>query len=393
MFDRARVTGTNSLKLGPWPDEATAHLFLEKLADGTPFEDQECLHLQRLDMEELAAWLVQHDIGALAYDRCRHAFPDLATHLRADAFSATAENSLHFATLEQIVKAFRAACIPVVLLKGAALATTVYQNWSLRPMSDIDIWVGDKDMPRAVKTMQRLGFVAYGKEARPPDLQMLSKGEIRFHKPDWQHGLVELHWSAFPGWWVQRTAVVDHKAIWARAEPLTIAGCQVYQLAAEDMIIQLAVHLAVNHQFDDISLRALMDMALLARSRTVEWHVVGERARTWQVGVAVWTALAIAAQLAGIPGLEEMNRQLSPTAVRRRLLSFFVSPQTILAGRNLTKSKARYLFLLLLVDRCPDIVRFLFRTLWPEREWLVARYRGKHNRWHHLWQVVRHGQI
>jgi two-component SAPR family response regulator len=41
---------------------------------------------------------------------------------------------------------------------------------------------------------------------------------------------------------------------------------------------------------------------------------------------------------------------------------------------DLSASKWRYMFLLLLVDRGRDAAKLIFRTLWPEREWLSARY-------------------
>ena len=43
-------------------------------------------------------------------------------------------------------------------------------------------------------------------------------------------------------------------------------------------------------------------------------------------------------------------------------------------GCTEASSNWRYIFLLFLVDRVQDAARLVFRTLWPERAWLIARY-------------------
>ena len=42
--------------------------------------------------------------------------------------------------------------------------------------------------------------------------------------------------------------------------------------------------------------------------------------------------------------------------------------------RDLSQSKWRYVYLLLMVDRKRDAVKLVYRALWPENEWLRARY-------------------
>lgn len=443
---------------GPWPDLATARLFLEGLAAGKWDERSEA-PLQSVNQTELAEWLVRQGLAPLAYSRCRDTFPELATQLAGSYFSTVARNTLRFHELFVVLDRFQAVGIPVVLLKGAALAQAAYGGLSLRPMGDVDIWLRAVDMPRAAAVMRELGFQERTRDDRPLALQFLSRGEIQFYG----RGLVELHWSPFPGWWLCRTAAVDDDAAWERKEPLALGGegltrrlspageeqaQLVYQLAADDMVIQVAVHLAVNSQFaPPWGLRGLMDVVLTARAglaaqrpepfgfaagepvepqdrpfgpsialragfaqdkqgRRVDWAAVAERARRWRVGTAVWVVLDLAERLIGLPGVDEALVRLRPSAVRRALLRRLVSPESVLAGRDLRSSRARYLILLLLVDRPRDAVHLVFRALWPERQWLEARYgdpstldgtsalRARlRSRWRHLWGVVRHGKV
>lgn len=373
---------------GPWPDMATARLFLASLAGLQPAALPD---FRGANSAAVGQWLVTQGLGPLAFERCRKIFPELAGYLAHDRYTAVAQSSLNADNLSWIEAAFAEAGLPLVLLKGAALARTVYGDMAWRTMSDMDIWVREKDMPQAAAVMKQLGYLMHGgRTDRSLALQMLSRGEIQFYGPHW--GMVELHWSPFPGWWLARTAAVDETAVWDRLEPLEINGT-VYQLGAEDMVIQVAVHLAVNSQFSIAAVRGLLDIALTARSRPVDWGEVARRARTWRVATSVWQALTLLDQLFGTPGLAAALQPLRPSRLRRWLLRQLVSAESILRGSDLRNGRSRYLLLLLLVDRPQDMVRLVWRALWPEAEWLEARYQGQGSRWFHLWQVVRYGRV
>jgi hypothetical protein len=376
---------TEFVALGPWPDLVTARLFLASLAGLEPATKLE------LSSAEVGQWLVGQGLGPLAFARCRYTFPELAAHLETDSFTAVAQSSLNADSLSQIEAAFNEADLPLVLLKGAALARTVYGDMAFRTMSDMDIWVPGADMPQAASLMKQLGFRAHGgRTDRSLALQMLSQGEIQFYGEYW--GMVELHWSPFPGWWLARTAAVDDTAVWQRIEPI-VPGERTYQLSAEDMVIQVAVHLAVNSQFSIAAVRGLLDIALTAKARPVDWTVVAQRARAWRVGTAVWQALTLVDQLIGTPGLAMTLQTLRPSRLRRWLLRQLVSAESILRGSDLRNGRSRFLLLLLLVDRPQDMIRLVWRTLWPESEWLQVRYQGQGTHWSHLWQVVRYGRV
>src|SRR5574341_1546897 len=61
--------------------------------------------------------------------------------------------------LEETLNALAAEGIEVVLLKGAALASTVYQSFLERPMGDLDLLVAEEDAQRAHSIMQAAGWM------------------------------------------------------------------------------------------------------------------------------------------------------------------------------------------------------------------------------------------
>lgn len=339
----------------------------------------------------VAAWLIAQGLGPLAHRRCRTDWPQLAAALQGDLYAAIAQNQLHQANLETITTHFDHH-IPIVLLKGIALGQSVYGGVSYRPMSDLDLWVPAQYLDQAKGFMAQAGFAQDVKEKRPPELQLLSTGETRFYQPRWVQNLVELHLSPFSGWWVKHTTAIDIAAMWQRLEPLP-AQPAMRQLAAEDAVIHFAVHTAVNHQFDLHLIRSLVDIALTAQKREVDWQVVAQRARGWRVATAVYTILTLLHQLIGLPELEPALHILRPSWVHRWLFSRILAPGKVINGFVLPHPIFRFPLLLLLVDRPCDMAKILFRTLWPEKAWLQARYGGKVGHWGHLWGLIKRGDV
>jgi Uncharacterised nucleotidyltransferase len=111
--------------------------------------------------------LVEPVIAALARKRpdlvpddVRRAFVVLASRHRRAA--AVREKSV-----DQLLAAFAAAGIPIVLLKGAALAHLIYPSPELRPMVDIDVLIDPADSERAIRITRGLGYIfAGGYESR-----------------------------------------------------------------------------------------------------------------------------------------------------------------------------------------------------------------------------------
>ena len=347
--------------------------------------------LRSTEPQALAAWLCRHDLAGLAFAAVASTELDLAGRLKPAALGAAAANLAHFATLGGIERRFADENIPFVLLKGAALATSAYRDPALRPMTDLDLWVRDEDMPRAGGAIASLGFrQEAGLPHRPRALQERSRGELVFRPADGGHGLVELHFGAFQGWWARRTANPDDDGLWSRAVPAG-PGRHARGLAPEDATLQVAFHLAVNH-FGQAPWRGLMDLAVLARAYRLDWEAVADRATAWRLATATWMVLDLANGIAGLPGCEPALKRLRPARSRVAVLRAFMSDRALLAGRELTAPGRRHAFMTALVDRPRDGARLIGRTLWPERWWLTARYGRPVSRARHLWGLVRRGE-
>jgi hypothetical protein len=100
--------------------------------------------------------LVEPMVASLAAGRpdredVRLAFVALASRHRRAAAAREA-------SVDQLLTAFGQADVPIILLKGAALAHLIYPSPVLRPMVDIDVLVAPDDVARAAAISRGLGY-------------------------------------------------------------------------------------------------------------------------------------------------------------------------------------------------------------------------------------------
>jgi len=307
--------------------------------------------------------------------------PAASGRIQAIRLACAVRNIRLFHELETIVRAFRAAGITVVPLKGAWLAESVYADIAQRAMGDVDLWVQRKELDAARRVMESLGYTSRSKADRPQELQDALTGETQLFKTN--ATMVELHWNVFPGEWVRHTARIDEQAIWERTLPYK--GEAVRQLSPEDGILHLCVHLAVNHQMSSIGLRTLLDLDRVRRRWDIDWSTVAQRAREWRVSHATWLVLQILAEGFGDPERQLPLRDLSPSPLRRRILRRFISSRNIIEGLHISSGPKRFVFLLALVDHPAGAFRLIWRAFMPDRIWLTLRYGLKDAPYWRIW--------
>lgn len=79
--------------------------------------------------------------------------------LKASYYNTLAQNTLMYQELERILTALDVAGIPVIVLKGAALAATLYEDIGLRPMGDLDLLVEESNYDIALSIVKSIGYI------------------------------------------------------------------------------------------------------------------------------------------------------------------------------------------------------------------------------------------
>jgi hypothetical protein len=178
-----------------------------------------------------------------------------------------ARNEGQIRELVQLLDAFRTAGIPTLVLKGAALLGSAYDDLGLRPMSDIDLLVPLERVGSASRTLEALGWRAEA-PATPAMTRMVHA--LQFTQPS--RVPVDLHWHIFeeccrPG---------DDDDAWAASVPLAFEGQPSRILAPEDQLIHACLH---GEKWVVVpGIRWIADAIVVIRKGGVRWDRLVEQA-------------------------------------------------------------------------------------------------------------------
>jgi hypothetical protein len=182
------------------------------------------------------------------------------------------DNQLRIRQAVALMETMDAANIPVVLLKGIALATLCYEDIGQRPMSDLDFLVSDADVQAAGQLLEQRGW-------HSPDIAMLASDEFRsvYNALTFsRHGTlteVDLHWhSAHELWGADANA-----DLYARAQTMEIGGIRALTLSDTDHLFLTCIHGTRSNEIAPI--RWIADAILLIRRRKIDWSQLSVQIR------------------------------------------------------------------------------------------------------------------
>jgi hypothetical protein len=218
--------------------------------------------------------------------------------------------------LGSLATEMQALQVPVIVLKGPALARTIYPAIQFRPYSDIDLTVQDCDEAAAVAALQRAGYVevAYAAEDARRAQSSHCDHEGAYHRLFYSQdseAMVELHLDPLQ----IGLRPSCEAARWQRAVPVP-GYPHVLMLCPEDQIIQLSVHVH-KHGFERLIWLKDLDLLLRTYADKIDWDLVLSVARAEGVRPSVWYSLLITAHLLGTPIAPALLRRLRPAAPTR----------------------------------------------------------------------------
>lgn len=189
--------------------------------------------------------------------------------------------------------------LPAAVVKGAALAFTLYPDPALRPLSDIDILVRKEDIPEALARLRAAGYREQTPEMAPGLTRVLGHHfhlaggrEASFH--------LEVHWTL---------ALSDHDRrapdmawFWAHTEPLRLPFPTPFlTLDPTAHLLYVAAHAMLHHGEARAHPRWVYDVHLLVEKEgaRIRWEELAEQAAAWRWTEAVLRALQRAAERFG----------------------------------------------------------------------------------------------
>jgi hypothetical protein len=262
-------------------------------------------------------------------------------------------------TLLRLAAAFADARVPVVVLKGPALAHTVFTDPAWRPFGDLDLLVRTRDWRTACEVL-----AANGCRRRLPEPGRGFDerfGKAATHVNDLRQE-IDLH----------RTLVLGPFGLWMDPEELFVGtatfelgGRKLRRLDDTGLFVHACIHVALGLQ-EPLPMM-VRDVAQVAAVGRVDWFRVEDLARRWHLAPVFRHAMAMAWERLGTVWNAHAQRVLAvePTSTERKALEAYVSPRRGRGGTALSTIRA--------IPGFRAKATYLRTMAFPVREFLAAR--------------------
>jgi hypothetical protein len=212
------------------------------------------------------------------------------------------------AELDRLIRAFGGKGVPTIVLKGPALARTIYARRALRPYGDIDLTFQERHHEVALRTLIEHGYVERPYAAE--DARRKRAGHIcggagfhrMFESAD-RRVLVEVHTDPLQ----LGLRPTCEAARWRRAVP--VPGLPAASmLGPEDQVVQLSTHVH-KHGFERLIWLKDLDALLRVHQGRLDWSLVESVAGAEGVRPSVWYSLLLTQLLLDAPvPVAQLNR-------------------------------------------------------------------------------------
>lgn len=292
----------------------------------------------QLNWEALAAVVAGAGLGPLLYQQVRQRDlvpPAVEEELRAERLRTALRDRLLREELVIILDSLAAHGVDVLLLKGAALAQTVYGAVGLRPMGDQDLLVRPEDAQRAIHILSGLGYQPEGLEARA-GADLVYENEVLLRKAGLVDFVVEIHWSLFDSPYYQRSLPMAW--FWQTALPIQVEDTPARVLGPEAQILHLCGHLVLHHGGEGTRLLWLHDVAevLVHYRDRIDWDELLERTQECELVLPVQQVVGQVADEWGAPIPAESRQRLDalqPSAAEMQVVAWRTASQRPVAQR------------------------------------------------------------
>jgi hypothetical protein len=231
-----------------------------------------------------------------------------------ETLGAAYRNALYFSLLyqsmrERLCQRLSEQSIPVILLKGADLAVSCYDDPATRPMSDLDVLVPRARREEAGRCLEQEGF-------QPRSGSLVE--ELRSHRGHMGYVhlktrcVVEVHWTLKGLGWAHAAAVAE---IWAGALPATFDPWAQVMRPGHKLPL-LAAHMLLQHRLARLLWLYDLHRVLLATD-AAEAAVAREAATRWRIDACLAVALLSVRELFGTLLPEPLSDWASATVVRQ----------------------------------------------------------------------------
>jgi hypothetical protein len=296
------------------------------------------------------------------------------------------KTSIMYRRIGDLLARLHSSALDFLVVKGPAVAHTVYPEPSLRPFNDLDLVVRAKDFSKTHWLLRDFGFIQLAEgdgqveiSDLPPQLVGQSSiYEIQYWHPE--HGLmVEVHLDD-----ILNAGLVsrDVDGFWRRAMTVNIESVPVKVMSLEDQLIHLCMHL---HYHGYTRLNAFTDIALIIRdhAEAFDWSQFLETVKIEEAEVGVYYTFSYMERLLDVSAPPEALAAVRPGWFRRWWHEFYMPTEKVLSLEPMWRPDFSFYFFPFLKRLLPDLLvmgrrreklYYMFRLLTPPPGWLRHYY-------------------
>lgn len=327
------------------------------------------------------------------WDACTHLFIDRAAaplfcrkldalanaalipaHVKAKFHQASlrtlTRNMLLTEHFRQVIRAFSAADIPVVALKGSMLSEWLYGDINLRQFSDLDLLVPQEKGLQAVDILEKMG---YRSDTLVMSEFIAEHTHIVHYRPMVKNGVsVEVHIRIHSE---TEPYQVDLQDMWKHALSLKLHGVDAFGFAPEDLLLHLCIHLDKHFIKGSFQFTCFYDLVNLLnhKGELIDWEEF-ERKCLQAKAVPVTYKYLLLAQ-------KYMNAHLPETVALKYALRLHPRDERVFLG--VLRGRGDHLFTGSMIHSLEHLegsgkrLRYVFDLLFPSVTFMMRRYKLK----------------
>jgi len=311
---------------------------------------------------------------------CEYPPPEFRQAVSAAYRTSAIRMTLMYLRIGQVLARLAESGIDFMVVKGPALAHTVYPDPDVRAFNDLDLVVRERDWTSMHRLLVAMGFRPDQDLPQPPP--KIVPQEILYEQKYWHRKtglLVEVHYDDILN---AGLASRDVEGFWQRAICVDVDGTPVQALSLEDQLIHLCAHA---HYHGYTRLNWFSDIAFIVRDHAtaLDWGQLLETVQTEEAQIGVYYSLQFLDQLLDVSAPDGVLAALRPDRFRRWFHERYLPQEKVLSLRPMWRPDFSFYFAPFLKRLLPDLLvmgrraeklHYLLRLLAPPRDWLAYYY-------------------